>query len=88
MVENAYKVTLVSSFVPLAFGLYWKRATTAGATLAVVLGLATWVNLELLNPEGLVPPQLAGFGMSLFGMLAGSLLPLGRRRTVPHHAAR
>ena len=31
MVENAYKVTLVSAFVPLAFGLYWKRANQLGA---------------------------------------------------------
>ncbi len=83
MVENAYKVTLVSSFVPLVFGLYWRRATTLGAMLAVVLGLATWINLEIINPEGLVPPQLAGFGMSLAGMLVGSLL----KREAPAHAA-
>ncbi|MFM7121294.1 MAG: sodium:solute symporter family protein, partial [Gammaproteobacteria bacterium] len=38
MVENAYKVTLVSAFVPLAFGLYWKRATTQGALAAIVAG--------------------------------------------------
>src|SRR5665811_873080 len=31
MVENAYKVTLVAAFVPLAFGLYWHRATSLGA---------------------------------------------------------
>ena len=31
MVENAYKVTLVSSFVPLAFGLFWKPATRRAA---------------------------------------------------------
>ncbi|MFX6334782.1 hypothetical protein ABTF54_19150, partial [Acinetobacter baumannii] len=24
MVENAYKVTLVAAFVPLAFGVYWQ----------------------------------------------------------------
>lgn len=28
IVENAYKVTLVGAFVPLAFGIYWKRANT------------------------------------------------------------
>ena len=75
MVENAYKVTLVAAFVPLACGLYWKPATNLGAMLAIFLGLATWINLEIVNPEGLVPPQLAGFAMSVFGMLAGSLLP-------------
>ena len=74
MVENAYKVTLVAAFVPLAFGLYWHRATSLGATLAIVLGLATWINLELMNPNGLVPPQLAGLGMSLAGMIFGSLV--------------
>jgi SSS family solute:Na+ symporter len=74
MVENAYKVTLVAAFVPLAFGLYWHRATSLGATLAIVLGLATWINLEIMNPNGLVPPQLAGLGMSLAGMIVGSLL--------------
>ena len=31
MVENAYKVTLVAAFIPLVFGLYWKRANTQGA---------------------------------------------------------
>ena len=76
MVENAYKVTLVAAFVPLAFGLYWHRATSLGATLAIVLGLATWINLEIMNPNGLVPPQLAGLGMSLAGMIFGSLVSL------------
>jgi hypothetical protein len=27
-----------------------------------------------MNPNGLVPPQLAGLGMSLAGMIVGSLL--------------
>jgi len=74
MVENAYKVTLVAAIVPLTFGLYWHRATSLGATLAIVFGLATWINLEIINPDGLVPPQLAGLAMSLAGMLVGSLV--------------
>jgi hypothetical protein len=37
MVENAYKVTLVAAFVPLAFGVYWQRATRQGALMAMVL---------------------------------------------------
>ena len=75
MVENAYKVTLVAAFIPLVFGLYWKRATTQGATCAIVAGLATWITLEIVNPSGLWPPQLAGLLASLTGMLVGSLLP-------------
>jgi SSS family solute:Na+ symporter len=75
MVENAYKVTLVAAFVPLAFGLYWKRATRQGALASIILGLASWILLEVSAPEGIWPPQLAGVLMSLTGMIAGSLVP-------------
>jgi SSS family solute:Na+ symporter len=73
MVENAYKVTLVGAFVPLALGLYWKRATNLGGVLAVTFGLIVWIGYELYMPDGLVPPQLAGLGASFFGMVVGSL---------------
>ena len=39
MVSSAYHVTLVGAFVPLAAGLFWKRATTQGAIFSIVLGL-------------------------------------------------
>ncbi len=75
MVENAYKITLVSAFVPLAAGLYWKRATNQGALLAIIAGASTWMWLETTNPDGLWPPQLFGLLMSITGMVVGSLLP-------------
>jgi solute:Na+ symporter, SSS family len=73
MVQNAYKVTLVSCIVPLAFGVYWKRANVPGAMLAVVLGLGSWMAMETLSPEATVPPQLVGLAFSVFGMLFGSI---------------
>jgi SSS family solute:Na+ symporter len=73
MVQNAYKVTLVSAFAPLVMGLFWKRATTAGALLSVVLGLVTWVLMEWVAPDALVPPQLVGLAASFLGMVVGSL---------------
>lgn len=75
MVVGAYKVTLVAAFVPLVAGLYWKRATRQGALAAIVIGLATWVVLEIAAPEGLFPPQLAGLLASAAGMILGSVLP-------------
>lgn len=75
MVENAYKVTLVAAFVPLAFGLYWKPATAQGALVSILLGLSSWIALEITAPEGFWPPQLVGVLMSMAGMLLGSLLP-------------
>jgi SSS family solute:Na+ symporter len=73
MVENAYKVTLVGAFVPLVCGLYWKRATNLGATLAIIFGLTIWIGFERLSPDGLIPPQLAGLVAAFVGMLVGSL---------------
>ena len=73
MVQNAYKVTLVSAFAPLVLGLFWKRATTAGALLSVVLGLVTWLLMEGVAPDALVPPQLVGLAASFLGMVVGSL---------------
>ncbi len=73
MVQNAYKVTLVSAFAPLVLGLYWKRSTTAGALLAVVSGLGSWLLMEVLAPEALIPPQLVGLACSFAGMVLGSL---------------
>ena len=84
MVENAYKITLVAAFVPLAFGLYWKRANTQGALVSITLGLVSWLLLEKFNPDSIWPPQLVGLLMSLAGMLIGSLLPNMMRRH--HHA--
>jgi len=76
MVENAYQVTLVSAFVPLVCGLYWRRATNQGALASIFAGLATWLSILVFGPEDpFVPAQFAGVIASAFGMVAGSLLP-------------
>jgi len=91
MVENAYKVTLAGAFVPLFFGAFWKRASTQGALAAILGGLSAWILVELLiGVASLVPPQLIGLGVSMLGMIAGSLLPQWVGRPTPHadiHAA-
>jgi Na+/proline symporter len=82
MVENAYLVTLCGAFVPLVFGVYWKRATNEGALLSILLGVASWGSLEAINlgldanneTLMIMPPQLIGLGMAVVGMIAGSLL--------------
>jgi SSS family transporter len=87
MVSGAYQVTLVGAFVPLAFGLYWRRATTQGAVFSIVLGVLTWM-LFLATPAGeAFPPQLAGFVMAIVGIVVGSLGPQAvvRNRHGSHH---
>jgi len=78
LVNESGKVVLVSSFVPLAAGLYWRRANALGAHLSFFAGLLTWIALEWMAPEAAMPPALAGFAAGVAGMVAGSLLPARR----------
>lgn len=76
LVVNTYKVTLVVAFIPLVAGLYWRRATTQGAVVAVTAGFATWMGCELISsPEMVWPPQLVGLLAAAAGMVIGSLMP-------------
>ena len=87
MVSGAYQVTLVGAFIPLLFGLYWKKATTQGAIFSIVLGLTAWL-FFLITPAGEeFPAQLAGVLASLTGMLVGSLGPQAlKNKHGSHHA--
>jgi Na+/proline symporter len=75
MVQNAYTVTLVAAVVPLAAGIYWKRANNTGAVLSSLFGLVAWLVALFTAPEATVPPPLVGLVFSLAGMIVGSLLP-------------
>lgn len=82
LVSGAYQVPLVGAFIPLVFGLYWSRATTQGALLAVAMGIGVWL-LFVASPvlSEAFPQQLAGLLAALVGMVAGSLAP----QFVPDH---
>ena len=82
MVQNAYKVTLVCAFVPLVAGIFWKRATAAGAMTSILMGLGSWLLMEAfvagwLSAEPpkdvLWPTQFIGLAFALVGMVIGSL---------------
>ncbi len=74
MVENAYKITLVGAIVPLFAGLFWKRANESSALLSIFLGVGVWIACELVAPEGICPPQLAGFVAAAIGMIVGGFV--------------
>ncbi|MBS0509231.1 MAG: sodium:solute symporter family protein [Proteobacteria bacterium] len=87
LVSSAYQVPLVGAFVPLVFGLYWRRANTQGAVCAVVLGIGVWL-VFMLTPmlNQAFPQQLAGVLAAVCGMVVGSLAPqLMRNTRAPHH---
>ena len=86
MVQNAYKVTMAGAFAPLAFGVFWKRTTTAGAAVSIFAGLGTWLLMEALIKNGLEtvwPAQMVGLVFAIIGIVAGSLLTQPKH---PHHA--
>ncbi|HZF18968.1 MAG TPA: sodium:solute symporter family protein [Burkholderiales bacterium] len=85
MVQNAYTVTLVAALVPLAAGIFWKRANNAGAILSAVLGLVAWLIAAWTAPEATVPPTLVGLGFSIAGMALGSVVP--RAAAQAHHGS-
>lgn len=86
MVEEAYTVTLVSAFVPLAAGVYWRRANRIGALTSMVLGIAVWQAMVHGAPDSIWPPQLAGLLAAIFGMVVGTLLTTSNQASTdaPH----
>jgi SSS family transporter len=73
MIQNAYTVTLVAAFVPLAAGIFWKRASNAGAIVSALSGFAGWFAVEWFVNDPAVPSPLVGLAVSLLGMVVGSL---------------
>jgi SSS family transporter len=84
MVQNAYTVTLVAALVPLAAGIFWRRANNTGAILSAVFGLVAWMIAALMAVDATVPPPLVGLVFSLLGMLLGSLVPRARAEPQAH----
>ncbi len=72
LVGESSVLSLVSLFVPLAFGLYWKRASSVGAFLSMVLGTFAWFFFEQMETDwpSLVPAVL----ISTVSMIIGSLI--------------
>lgn len=71
LVAQSSALSLVSLFVPLTAGLYWRRASETGAMLSILTGMAAWLLCEALATE--VPSLIYGLLASIGGMVAGTL---------------
>jgi SSS family solute:Na+ symporter len=72
LVGESSILSLVSLFAPLTFGLYWKRSSSTGALLAMVVGMLAWIIFEVWETAwpSLIPATLA----STAALISGSLI--------------
>jgi len=71
LVGESSILSLVSLFAPLVMGLYWKRANSMGALLAMVCGTVTWAIFEIYESgwPSLLPATIVSFAAMIFGSL-------------------
>lgn len=77
--ENIYELvaessilSLVSLFAPLTFGMYWRKTSSTGAMLSMVIGLLTWLFFKwiyLIEIPALVPATISSFAALILGSL-------------------
>ena len=72
LVGDSSALSLVSLFVPLTTGLYWRRASSTGALLAIFIGSFVWLFFEIWPIDK--PSIILGGLASLAAMLMGSFL--------------
>ena len=70
LVGQSSALSLVSLFVPLSAGLWWRRASNTGAMASMILGMFVWIYCEIMSTE--VPSLIYGLVGSILGMLLGS----------------
>ncbi|NRB61758.1 MAG: sodium:solute symporter family protein [Saprospiraceae bacterium] len=73
LVGQSSALSLVSLFVPLTGGLYWKKSSNWGCLSAIILGMVTWIIFEFIIKIE-VPSLILGGLASAFGLILGSWL--------------
>jgi Na+/proline symporter len=73
LVSEASAFSLVSLFIPLNAGLWWKKASTMGSHLSMIAGLLVWIYFNFINPND-IPAVWYGLLASMMGLLLGTAL--------------
>jgi len=73
LVAGAYSVTLVAGFIPLAVGLYSKKANSFGALVSIIAGMSMWQYWEHFVVSD-IPATFVGFCASAAGMVIGTII--------------
>ncbi|WP_209328918.1 sodium:solute symporter family protein [Lunatimonas salinarum] len=72
LVADASILLLVSLFVPLTAGLYWKKASKPGAVLSIFLGMGSYFILDQFTFA--IPSFLLATAFSALGMAVGTYI--------------
>jgi SSS family solute:Na+ symporter len=72
LVAESSAFSLVSLFVPLVLGLYWKSANALGSAISMIAGLVIWLLCVHFKTE--YPPLIYGLAGSFLGMFVGVVL--------------
>ena len=73
LVGESSILSLVSLFVPLTLGLYWRKSNGIGALASMLSGLLAYIIFENLDLE--YPSLVLATIVSLIAMVLGSLVP-------------
>lgn len=76
LVGESSVLSLVSLFVPLTLGMYWRRASSAGALAGMMAGMLAWIIFEVWETEW--PSLVPATAVSLVAMVAASLIWPGK----------
>ena len=72
LMVDSWSVLLASLFVPLTFGLWWRRSNGPGAIAAIAVGLVSWQILGFVGSD--LPADLLAVPFSAATMIIVSLL--------------
>jgi len=72
LVSESSILSLVSLFIPLLMGLYWKKANSTGALSSMILGMVTWIGFEYSGSE--LPSLVPATMVSLLAMIMGTYM--------------
>lgn len=77
LVGESSAFSLVSLFVPLTAGIYWKQANLRGCLWSIVAGFGVWLLCIWLSTT--FPPMLWGLLVSAVAMVVGSFAHIRRK---------
>ncbi len=77
LVGESSAFSLVSLFVPLTAGIYWKQANLTGCLWSMVIGFGAWLLCLWVNTD--YSPMMWGLFASTLGMVGGSFMSRSRQ---------